>query len=166
MLPSRRDHPHPARAGDPDVAALVALHPVGDAVLDHAAADVVEEQAAVRERPVGLHVVDPDQRSGRVVYVHERLVGREAQAVWLLELVVANDQLRLAATRREPVHALERQILLALQPEARHAPVGGVTEVDRAVGSRDHVVGTVQLLALVVAGDRLSGAVGALANQR
>ena len=38
----------PPGPGDPDVAALVALHPVGDAVLDLAVADVAEEQPAVR----------------------------------------------------------------------------------------------------------------------
>src|ERR687888_1682072 len=45
------DHPHAARAGDVDVAVLVALHPVRDALLDHAGADVFEEHAAVRDRP-------------------------------------------------------------------------------------------------------------------
>src|SRR6185436_396600 len=36
MLARRVEHPHAAGSGDPDVAALVALHPVDDAVLDHA----------------------------------------------------------------------------------------------------------------------------------
>src|SRR5918912_4400024 len=43
VLALRADHPHAARPGHVDVAALVALHPVGDAFLDHARADVVEE---------------------------------------------------------------------------------------------------------------------------
>src|SRR4051794_11360635 len=57
VLAVRADHPDALRPGHPDVAALVALHPVRDALLDHAAADVVEEQAPVRDRAVGVDVV-------------------------------------------------------------------------------------------------------------
>src|SRR5215210_7073856 len=39
VLGGRGDDPDPAGAGDPDVAPLVALHPIGDAFLDHARAD-------------------------------------------------------------------------------------------------------------------------------
>src|SRR5919204_3127532 len=47
QLRLRADHPDAAGAGDVHVAALVALHPVRDALLDHAGADVLEEHAAV-----------------------------------------------------------------------------------------------------------------------
>src|SRR5262245_44785696 len=43
VLARRRDHPDPTRPGHPDVPALVALHPVGDPLFDHAAADALEE---------------------------------------------------------------------------------------------------------------------------
>ena len=43
--------------------ALVALHAVGDALLDDAGADALEEHAAVRERPVGVHVEHLDVRA-------------------------------------------------------------------------------------------------------
>src|SRR5687768_14274816 len=58
VLAGRRDHPDPAGTGHPDVAALVALHPVRDAFLDDARPDALEEHPAVRDRPVGCGVVD------------------------------------------------------------------------------------------------------------
>src|SRR5215203_5559469 len=45
VLAGGGDDPDPARPGDPDVAPLVTLHPVGDPFLDHAGADSLGEQA-------------------------------------------------------------------------------------------------------------------------
>src|SRR5262249_49729918 len=97
------DHPDPLPAPGPAVAALVALHPVGYTLLDHAGADAVEEHAAVRERAVCADVEDLDVSPRRVVDVEERLVKREAEAVRHLELVLGDDrlQLRLTAARRD-----------------------------------------------------------------
>src|SRR5918996_2025007 len=48
VLALEADHPDAAGAGHPDVAALVALHPVRDSLLDDAAADALEEHPPVR----------------------------------------------------------------------------------------------------------------------
>ena len=93
----------------------------------------------------------------RVVDVEQRLVRREAEPVRLLEVV--DEQLEVAPACRQPVDALKVEILLALEPEARHAPVRRVGEDDRPVARDDHVVGAVQLLALPVRGERLTRSV-------
>src|SRR6476659_8924923 len=155
------DHPDAAGAGDPDVAFLVALHPVRDALLDHAGADALEEHPPVRERAVGVDVVDLDPRLRRFVDVEQRLVGREAEPVRLLVLVLLDDQLRVAAAWRDAEDALPAEHSLALEPEDGHAPVPGVGEPERPVGLHADVVRAVQLLALVVRGQHL--AAGALA---
>src|SRR4051812_9886881 len=77
-----------ARPGDPDVAALVELHAVDEvADLEAARADPVGQHARVRERAVGGDVEHADVRARRVVDVQQRLVGREAEAVGLIEVV-------------------------------------------------------------------------------
>src|SRR6266511_4355192 len=151
------DHPDPARPRHVDVAALVALHPVRDPLLDHAPADVLEEHPPVCDRAVGLRVEDPDVRPRRVVDVQERLVRREAEPVRLLEVV--DEELRVAAAGPDPIHALEAELAVALDAEHRHAPVPRVAEVDRAVVRDDHVVRAVQLLALVAGPHHLLDAV-------
>ena len=95
-----------------------------------------------------------------VVDVEQRLVGREAQPVGLVEVV--DEQLRVAAARRDAVDALEVEVLLALDAEAGHAPVGRVGEVDRAVALDHDVVGAVELPALVVGGEHLAPAAPAV----
>ena len=155
VLAGRVDDPDAAGPGHPDVAALVALHTVGRAVVDLAVADVAEEQPAVRQRAVGADVVHPDPRVRRVVDVEQRLVRREAEPVGHLELVLADDQLELTAGR-DHVHALEAELALALDAEHRHPPVPRVAEVDRPVRAGDHVVGAVELLAAEVRRDRLA----------
>ena len=92
-----------------------------------------------------------------VVDVEQRLVGREAEAVRLREVV--DEQLEVAAAGGQAVDALEVELLLALEAEAGHAAVGRVGEDDRAVARDDHVVRAVQLLALPVRGERLARAV-------
>src|SRR5580765_7453202 len=147
MLALGADHPDAAGARDPDVAFLVALHPVRDALLDQAGADAFEEHAPVREAPVGLDVVDLDPRLRRVVDVEQRLVGREAEPVRLLVLVLLDDQFRITAAGRDAEDALPAEHPLALEPEDGHTPVPGVGEPDRPVRLDAHVVRAVQLLA-------------------
>src|SRR3954452_14254118 len=168
VLTLRADHPEAARPGDPDVAELVAFHPVRDALLDHAGADALEEHAPVLERSVGVHVVDLDEGSGRVVDVELRLARREAEAVRHLVLVLRDDELQLvlSPTRRDHEDALPAELTLALDPEAREAPVPGIGEVDRAVRADGHVVRAVEVLALPVKRESLSHAVAALPYER
>ena len=158
------EHPHAARARHPDVALLVALHAVGHA--GHVVVgQAVDEHVATVEGAVGVHAVDPHQRVGGVVDVQQRLVGREAEAVGLVEGVLVNAELRGAVgTGRYPEHALPAQLAGPLHAEARHAAVPRVGEVDRAVGPDNHIVGAVQLHSLEVRGHRLAAAVGALAH--
>src|SRR6266851_7867732 len=158
MLAVRREDPDAVGAGDVDVALLVELHPVDEAALRQVAVpDVLGEHAAVGKRVVRADVEHADVRARRVVDVEQRLVGREAKPVRLLEIV--DEQLDVAATGGEPVDALEVEILLALEPEARHAPVRRVGEDDRAVPRDEHIVRAVQILALPVRGERLAGAI-------
>ena len=91
-----------------------------------------------------------------VVDVEQRLVGREAEAVRLLVLVLFDDELRVAAAGRDPEDALPAEVALALDAEHGHAPVPRVGEPDRAVRLDDHVVRAVQLLALVVRREHLA----------
>src|SRR4051812_4916024 len=152
------DHPDPAGPGDVDVAALVDLHPVGDSLLDHAGADVLEEHAPVGDGAVRLTVEHADVSSRRVVDVQERLVRGETEAVRLLEVV--DEELRVAAAGSDPVDALEAELALPLDAEHGHAAVPRIAEVDGAVACFDHVVGAVELLALVVGGDHVAATPG------
>src|SRR3989442_3095455 len=127
---------------------LVALHPVRDAFLDHTRADALEEHPPVRDRPVRLPVEDANVGTRCVVDVQQGFVGREAETIRLLEVV--DEQLGIAAFGRDPVNALEAELALALDPEDRHTSVPRVAEVDGPVVRDDHVIRTVQLLALVV----------------
>src|SRR5207244_13557587 len=95
-----------------------------------------------------------DRGTMRVRHVQERPDGLQAEAVRLLE--VADEKLRIAAVSRDPVDALETEVALALDAEDRHAPVPRVAEVDRTVVCDDHIVGAVQLLALVVRSEGLA----------
>src|ERR1700730_877268 len=161
------DHPDSSGSSDVDVAALVAFHPVGDALLDHARADVLEKHPTVSDRPVRLPVEDADVRARRVVDVEQRFVGRETQTVRLLEIV--DEQLRIAAARGGPVDALEPELTLALDAEDGHASVPRIAEVDRTVVRDDHVVRAVQLFAVVMGSEHLaaaSSAVGIHAYER
>ncbi len=97
-------------------------------------------------------VVDPERL----------LVGREAQAVGLLEVV---DEQRQLAVGRDAVDAAEVELLLALDAEAGPAAVGRIGEDDRAVRGDDDVVGAVELLALPVRGEHRARAVGLDADQ-
>src|SRR5947207_3152149 len=64
--------------------------------------------------------------------------------------------MRAAAVWRYAVDALEPQLLLALDAEAGHPPVGRIREVDRTVCLDNDIVGAVQLLALIVGRNHLT----------
>ena len=162
VLAVRRENPEAARAGDVDVALLVALHAVDHAVLQHAVADVLGEHATVGERAVLGHVEHPDVAARGVVDVEDALVRREAEPVRLVEVVGLAVEF---AVGRDAENPLEAQLPLALQAEDRHAAVPRVGEVDRAVGLHHHVIGAVQLLAVVVRGQHLALAGRRLAGQ-
>ena len=66
----------------------------------------------------------------------------------------------------QPGTPLERQLRLALNLGARQPAIRRIGEVDAAVRCDDHIVGAVQLLALVVRSDRLPRTVDALAHHR
>src|SRR5256714_6881274 len=75
VLPSRAEDPDAFGAGDPDGAALVALHPVDEiALLETPCADALGERAPVRDGAIGADVEDADVRSRRVVDIEQRLV--------------------------------------------------------------------------------------------
>src|SRR4051794_31656401 len=167
VLPLGAEDAHPERArlapraGDPDVAALVELHAV-DEVADGEVAgpDPVGHDAPGAERAVVADVERADVRPLGVVDVEDALVGGEAEAVGLAEVVI--EQLGLAAAGGKPVQALEGEVLLALDAEPRHAPVRRVGEVDRAVALYDDVVGAVELLALEVRRQHLAAGAAAV----
>src|SRR5207249_1295622 len=109
MLTLRAEDPDALRPREPDAAALVALHPVDEIpFLQARGADVLGEHAPVCERAVALDVEDADVRPVGVVDVEEGLVGREAQAVRLAKVV--DEELRVAASGRDPVDALEVEL--------------------------------------------------------
>jgi hypothetical protein len=108
-----------------------------------------------------------------VIDVEKRFIGREAEAVRLHE--IAGDQLNPLARFLHPVDTLERQVLLALDAENRHPPIGRVAKVDAGVLGNDDIVRAVQLLALVARGHDLATAIrvkpydatgGVLAHQK
>src|SRR5690606_20763943 len=127
------------------------------AVLDARGEDTPGAKAAV-----GAYLEDADVGLLGVVDIEEALVRREAEPIGLGEGVALHQQLRLAAglPRRNAKDALPAQLARPLDPEAGHAPVPGVGEIDRAVGAHAEVVGAVELLALEVGGEHLAAAVG------
>src|SRR5947208_1456290 len=75
VLSFRAEDPDAFGAGDPDGAALVALHPVDEiALLETPRADALGEGPPVRDGAVGADVEDADMRSRRVVDIEQRFV--------------------------------------------------------------------------------------------
>jgi hypothetical protein len=87
-LPFAFDHPDAARTGHVDVPVLVALHAVDNTLVVVAGADAFGEDAAAAQRPVGCEVERTDVRTRRVVHVENLLVGRQAQPVRLVEVIL------------------------------------------------------------------------------
>ena len=164
QLAGRRIDPHPARPGNPDVAARIAFHAVGQtglALRDDAAG----EHSPVHERAVRAHVEHADQRLHRIVDVEAMLVGREAQPIRLVEHVALDQQLRRPAAGRHAIDALKPELARPLDAVHRHAAIPRVGKIDRSVGFDAHVVGAVELVALEVRGQHLAPSVRALAHQ-
>src|SRR5262249_15344982 len=131
------------------VARRVDLHAVGCAL---ALPGGLRPHPAAREAAIGLHVEDADVLAGRVIDEEATAIPREAEAVGPVEIVHHDRRaLRIAA---RAVDTLEAEFLLALHSVEVHAAVRRIAEVDGAVGRADDVVGAVELLAVVVGGDR------------
>src|ERR1019366_5986612 len=122
-----------ARKTAPDVACGIATNSVG------VAWHPIEEHPAVH-RPAGDHVVNMRRLGAarRVDHVKPALVGREAQPVRTLH--IADRDTERAAAGVEPIHT-ERQFRGSLVAKIVTADTSAiVTEPDRSVGLRHHVV--------------------------
>ena len=147
MLACWREDPETSGSGDVDIPTLIDLHAV-DRVFARGARHV-EEDAAVGERAVRVHVVThhhflllipvPD--------VQVLLVRRERQAVRAAQLLA--DQLELLS--RQPKDAAEWQFLARIVGELRQSK-RGIGEVQRAVRFVDEIVRAVQSLAFEAIG--------------
>ena len=119
----------------------------------------------VDERAVGVHLEHPDHAGDGVVDVEQLLVGREAQAVRLLEPAAVDEKLRRAAAGRHAVDALEAELARTLDAVDRHAAVPGVGEIDRAVGAHADIVRRIELLPVEMRREHLAPPVRPLAHQ-
>src|SRR5271166_5470287 len=158
-----RKNPDAARRRHPDVSGGVAFHAVRDAGL-RLGADAGGEDLPSRERAVGRDRERADQRLLGVVDVELFLVGREAQAVRLVEQFAVDEKLERAV--RRTVDALEAELARAFDAEARHAAIPGIGEIDRTVGAHADVVRAVELLALETGCQDLPPAIRLLAHER
>ena len=148
--------PDSAGTGAVDVALDVHLDAVGGAVV---VVEQLGENAIVADGAVGEHVEHPDMELGGVVDVEEGLVGGKAQAVGVGEVIHQKGQAPVGEV--ELVNGLIVHVfldVLALHGDVADA-IGGVGEVDGAVGLHDDVVGGVELLAVDVGGEDGGGAV-------
>ena len=118
-----RIDPDAAGRGDPDIAALVALHAVGQAGLE-LGADAAGEDARIGERTIGFDVEDADQRLHGVVDVKQRSSGEKQRPFGLVEQMAIDDELRRAAAGRNAVDALEAELRAAAR---RRRPACGHT---------------------------------------
>ncbi len=143
---------------------MVALHAVGQAGFE-LGTDAAGEDACIGERAVGFDVEDPDQRLRGVVDVKQALVGREAEAVGLVEQMAVDDKFRRAAAGRNAVDALEAELPRPFDAVDRHAAIPGIAEIDRAARMHADVVRAVELLILEMRGEHLAPSVGPLADQ-
>ena len=159
-----RIDPDAAGRRDPDIAALVALHAVGQAGLE-LGADAAGEDARIGERAIGFDIEDADQRLHGVVDVKQALVGREAEAVGLVEQMAVDHELWRAAAGRDAIDALEAELARPLDAVDRHAAIPGIAEIDRAARMHADIVRAVELLIFEMRGDHLAPSVGPLADQ-
>src|SRR5271166_2147013 len=159
-----RKNPDAARRRHPDVSGGVAFHAVRDAGL-RLGADAGGEDLPSRERAVGRHREAADERLFGVVDIEPFLVGREAEAVRLVEQIAADEEVQ-GSVWRHPVDALEAEVARAFDAEARHAAIPGIGEIDRTVGAHTDVVRAVELLALETGCQDLPPAIRPLAHER
>src|SRR6185312_15494417 len=123
------------------------------------------ENACVGERAVGLDIEDADQRLHGVVDVEQAFVGREAEAVGLIEQMAIDHEFWWAAARGNAIDALEAELPRPLDTVDRHAAIPGIAEIDRAARMHADVVRAVELLILEMRGDHLAPSVRTLADQ-
>src|ERR1700761_4238587 len=128
----RSINPDAARTRDPDIAALVAFHPIGAAALRRRL-DLACKQALARQGAVGRDVERADQLFRAVVDVEQLLIRRKAKAVRLLEQIAIDREMETAVWR-QPIDGLEAELARTLDAETRHTPINRVGEIDRAVG--------------------------------
>src|SRR6266566_5182047 len=96
-------------------------------------------------------VVRPVREAG-IADIEFLLVGREAKAVWLHEVI--DDNLDLAGCRIRPVNVLLVLLRLGFEALIKAADaVDGIGEPDRTIGSDNRVVRRVQFLAVELVGD-------------
>ncbi len=145
-----RCHPH--------IPGAVTFHAVGHARLQFGA-DAGGENAVGAQRPVRVHVKNPDQRPHRVVDIELPLVRGKAKSVRLLEQIAVDQKLGLSALWRHAIDALESELPGPLDAIDRHAAVPWIGEIDRAVGANADIVGAVELLAVVVRGENFTAPV-------
>ncbi len=159
-----RIDPDAAGRRDPDIAAMVALHAVGQTGFE-LGTDAAGEDARIGERTIGFDIEDADQRLHGVVDVEQALVGREAEAVGLVEQMAVDDKFRRAAAGWNAVDALKAELPRPLDAVDRHAAIPGIAEIDRAVRMHADIVRTVEFLIFEMRGNHLAPSVGPLADQ-
>ena len=165
QLARRGVDPDATRTRDPDIAALVAFHPVRAAILRRRP-DFACEQTLPGQRAVGRDVEHADQFFRAVVDVEQLLIGREAEAVRLLKQLAIDDELQIAAVGRHAIDALETKLPRPLDPENRRASIIGIGEIDRAIRTHADVVRAVELLALEMAREHLARSVRLFADEQ
>ena len=127
--------------------------------------DPGREHARVGERAVGRDVENADQPPRRIVDVEKLLVGREAEAVRLIEKIVVDQELRRPAGGGHAIDALKAKLMRPFDAVMRRAAIDGIGEIDRAVRADADVVRAVELLALEMRGENLAPSVRPLAHQ-
>ena len=148
-----------AGPGGEDVALLVDLQAIGQAGTPFFEPGCrIEEDLAVGDRAIVLYVVDhPDGLIGiRARHVELLLIGREADAVGAGYVLCQED--RRGGALGQTIHSLEGQ-LLGRVIHALFEAVGGVGEIEVAVGVVDRIVGAVEAFAIVVGCQRLEAPV-------
>jgi hypothetical protein len=127
MFTSGGNHPDAPRPGAIEVAAFVDLHPVGDAVVNRAAAREGKEHPTGGDRSIICHVERPDVHRGSVDDIKHALVEREAQAVGPLEIVGDKNQLAILCHHSED--PLKGKLLSPFDAIRRSSAIGRISEV-------------------------------------
>src|SRR5579863_1017606 len=137
-------NPNAFRASDENITFAIDAHAVGNSFA--LISLFISKNAAVRERAVGVNIVDANVFLRAVVHVEMLSIGREGEAVGLREIFC---QQRDLAAVVETIDALIRDLLRL----PFHQVERGVGEIDRAIGSYRDVVRTVEFLPFEVVGE-------------
>ena len=116
--------------------------------------------------PSGRDIENADQLPRRIVDVKKLLVGREAEAVRLIEEIVVDQELRRPAGAGHAVDALKAKLMGPFDAVMGRAAVDGIGEIDRPVRPDADVVGRVELLAAEMRSENLAPPVRALAHEQ